>query len=52
MSDSVIRNSIIDQKAVVSASLLERSLVGQEARVAGRFQSLNVGDTSQVETFG
>jgi glucose-1-phosphate thymidylyltransferase len=52
VSDSVIRNSIVDRQAVVSASLLDRSLVGQKACVAGRFQSLNVGDTCQVETVG
>jgi glucose-1-phosphate thymidylyltransferase len=48
--DSVIRNSIVDQHAVVSASLLDQSLVGQHAHVAGQFQSLNVGDTTRIET--
>jgi glucose-1-phosphate thymidylyltransferase len=52
VSDSVIRNSIIDQNSVVSASLLNRSLVGQNAYVAGRFQSLNVGDATRIEAVG
>jgi glucose-1-phosphate thymidylyltransferase len=49
VSDSVVRNSIVDQHTVVSASLLDRSLVGQHAHVAGRFHSLNVGDTTRIE---
>jgi len=46
---SVIENSIIDENAVVRHLVLEGSLIGQEANVAGRPFNLNVGDTSIID---
>jgi glucose-1-phosphate thymidylyltransferase len=45
---SIIRDSIIDTGAVVENSLLDQSLIGQDAHVAGRYRALNVGDESSV----
>jgi glucose-1-phosphate thymidylyltransferase len=47
--NSIIRDSIVDEGAVVESVLIEESLVGQRARVSGRFRRLDVGDTSSVD---
>ncbi len=47
--NSVIRDSIIDEGAHISDTMLERSLIGKEALVRGRYQRLNVGDSSSVD---
>ena len=44
----VVRNSIINPNARVENILLEESLVGENAVAQGVFQSLNVGDSSEV----
>lgn len=49
VSHSIIRNSIIDTGAEVRNRILERSLVGRDAKVVGHFQTLNVGDESTLE---
>ena len=46
---SVIRNTIINENAVVKNILLDESLVGREAVVNGRMNHLNVGDSSQLD---
>lgn len=46
---SVIRNTIINEKAVVKNVLLDESLIGQAADVNGRMNRLNVGDSSQLD---
>ncbi|MBN1811497.1 MAG: NTP transferase domain-containing protein [Anaerolineae bacterium] len=46
---SIIRDSIIDEGACIEDTMLESSLIGKDAKVKGRFQSLNVGDSSQVD---
>jgi glucose-1-phosphate thymidylyltransferase len=48
VSNSIITDSIIDQGAVIEDAMLTRSLIGRHARVRGTFDSLNVGDSSQV----
>ena len=48
VKDSVIRNSIISFGAKVTSSLLEESIIGNEADVKGHFHRLNVGDSSQI----
>ncbi len=45
---SVIRNSIVNEKARVSNMLLDASLIGEEAVVEGAFRRLNVGDSSEI----
>ncbi len=45
---SVIQDSIIDSSAQISDTLLSGSLIGSNARVRGRYRTLNVGDSSEV----
>lgn len=42
--DSVIRDSIIDDRATITASLLSGSLIGRRARLTGVSGTFNVGD--------
>lgn len=49
---SVVENSIIDEHATVRHMVLEGSLIGRDAVVAGRPLNLNVGDTSSVDFSG
>ncbi|MBN1310141.1 MAG: NTP transferase domain-containing protein [Anaerolineae bacterium] len=51
VSYSIIRNSIIDTGAVVEYALLDRSLIGRDARVVGQYSALNVGDESSIVGF-
>ncbi len=46
IEDSVIRDSILEARASVTQSLLDASLVGVDARVAGSFRAVNLGDNS------
>jgi glucose-1-phosphate thymidylyltransferase len=49
ITDSVISDSILESGAVVENALLEQSLIGVDAKVAGRRQIVNVGDKSSIE---
>lgn len=46
---AVVRDSIINEGAVVEDILLDGSVVGERAVVRGAYQRLNVGDSSEVE---
>lgn len=46
---SVVKNSIVNEGAVVEDALLDRSVVGEGAIVRGAYQRLNVGDSSEVQ---
>lgn len=46
--DAVVRNSIVNQDAVVEQILLEGSVIGENALVRGTYRHLNVGDSSEV----
>jgi glucose-1-phosphate thymidylyltransferase len=46
--NSIIRDSILDEGAVVQDALLSLSLIGRTAKVLGRFRSFNVGEASEV----
>ncbi len=48
VKDSVIRDSIISNDAMVTASLLDRSIIGNNASVNGKFYCLNVGNSSEI----
>ena len=48
VENSIIKDSVIDQDANVSNCLLEGSIIGSHAVVKGGFQSLNIGDSSEV----
>jgi len=46
---SIIRDSIIDEGAYIDDTTLERSLIGKDAVVRGRYSVLNVGDSSNLD---
>jgi len=46
---SVVKNSIVNEGAVVEDVLLDLSVVGENTVVRGGYQRLNVGDSSEVE---
>lgn len=46
---SIIRDSIIDEGACIDDTMLDRSLIGKDAVVRGRYRVLNVGDSSQLD---
>jgi glucose-1-phosphate thymidylyltransferase len=45
---SIVRDSIIEAGALIEEITMDRSLVGKEAVVKGRFQQFNVGDSAVV----
>ena len=45
---SLVRDSIIDDGSEILDTALAASLIGREARVVGRYRSLNVGDSSEI----
>jgi glucose-1-phosphate thymidylyltransferase len=47
--NAVVRNSIVDIGATIEDCVLENSLIGEKAVVAGRGKALFVGDNSKVE---
>jgi glucose-1-phosphate thymidylyltransferase len=49
VADSIIRNSIIGEEARVNRALLENSIVGTNAYVAGSFKRINIGDSSEID---
>jgi glucose-1-phosphate thymidylyltransferase len=46
---SIVRDSIIDEGAYIDDTMLNRSLIGKDAVVRGRFRVLNVGDSSRLD---
>jgi glucose-1-phosphate thymidylyltransferase len=46
---SIVRDSIIDEEAYIDDTMLDRSLIGKDAVVRGRFRVLNVGDSSRLD---
>jgi glucose-1-phosphate thymidylyltransferase len=48
VEDSIIRDSILDEGAVVDSVSLSQSLIGRTAKVTGRFRTFNVGEASEV----
>jgi glucose-1-phosphate thymidylyltransferase len=46
---SIVRDSIIDEGAYIDDTMLDRSLIGKDAVVRGRFRVLNVGDSSRLD---
>lgn len=47
--DSLVRDSIVDEGAVIEDTMLAESLIGKDALVRGLYRKLNVGDSSQVD---
>ena len=48
VTNSIIRESIIDDDAHIEDTMLSQSLIGKSAHVRGRFRVINVGDLSKV----
>lgn len=49
IQNSIIKDSIVEQGAVISHKVLESSLIGRQATVNGRAEKLNIGDDSWIE---
>ncbi|MCU0521453.1 MAG: sugar phosphate nucleotidyltransferase [Anaerolineae bacterium] len=47
--DSVLRDAIVDEDAVLDAVLLQSSLIGRWAKIRGEFRTLNMGDSSTMD---
>lgn len=47
--NSIVRDSIISNYSTVDQSMLDRSIVGNNAQVRGNFRRINVGDSSEVD---
>ncbi|MFZ9971077.1 MAG: sugar nucleotidyltransferase [Bacteroidia bacterium] len=45
---SIVRNSIIGQQAELTHAILENSLLGADASLMGPVQSLNIGDSAEI----
>jgi glucose-1-phosphate thymidylyltransferase len=45
----IIRDSIIDDRSVITGAVLEHSLIGQDVRIQGKAGVLNVGDHSVLD---
>ncbi len=48
VENSIIKDSVLDRSSRVSDCLLQSSIIGSQAVIRGGFQSLNVGDSSEV----
>jgi glucose-1-phosphate thymidylyltransferase len=46
--NSIVRDSIVGKGAAVRDCVLEESLVGARAVIQGRFQRVNIGDSSEI----
>lgn len=49
LNRSIVRNSIIEAGAFIQDSVLDESIVGQDARIVNQPQRLNIGDNSGVD---
>ncbi|MDK2831280.1 MAG: glucose-phosphate thymidylyltransferase [Methanolobus sp.] len=49
VEDSIISNSVIGSHAYISKVNLQSSIIGDEANVVGKHNSLNIGDSSSIE---
>ncbi len=49
VSGCVIRNSILDDGAAVTDSVLDGSFIGRHARVEGQPKTINIGDNSSIQ---
>jgi glucose-1-phosphate thymidylyltransferase len=49
VNDCVIHNSILDEGAVATQSVLAGAFIGRQARVEGRARTVNIGDNSSIQ---
>ena len=52
MRNVIVKDSIINEGAVIEDVMLSGSLIGSHAQVRRAFEQLNVGDSSQIEVAG
>jgi len=50
IQDSILKNTIVEQDAQISKVVLENSLIGRQAIIKGRAETLNIGDDAWIET--
>ena len=50
VTNSIVKDSIINEGSVIEEAMLSSSLIGQNARVRGTFERLNVGDSSEIDS--
>jgi glucose-1-phosphate thymidylyltransferase len=48
VEQSIIRNSIVDEKAEIARMVVGESLVGSQAKLLGKFETFLVGDSSEM----
>jgi glucose-1-phosphate thymidylyltransferase len=51
VEDSIIKNSIIGSKAIVSKAMLENSIIGNNSIIRGTYKRLNSGDSSEIDFY-
>jgi len=49
VAESIIKDSIIGSGSRVEQSLLDRSIIGNEAYVKGNYKRINLGDSSEID---
>jgi glucose-1-phosphate thymidylyltransferase len=49
VTNSVVRDSIVNAGAALEGVLLEHSIIGERASVSGRASRINLGDSSEIE---
>ncbi len=49
VTDSIVRDSIIEENSVIQDTMLDHSVVGERAYVTGHYYRVNVGDASSVD---
>ncbi len=49
VTNSVVRDSIVNAEATLDGVLLEHSIIGEHASVTGRAARINLGDSSEIE---
>lgn len=49
VTNSVVRDSIVNADATLDGVLLEHSIIGEHASVTGRAARINLGDSSEIE---
>ncbi len=49
VKESILKNSIINAGAFIEKTMLEDSIIGENALIKGTYKRLNAGDSSQIE---
>ena len=48
VTQSIVRDAIVNQKAIINGALIRESLIGENALFEGQFTELNIGDSSEI----